>query len=273
VSKSLSLRATDVRAAYRLVGECRELGDDPLRWHLHLFAGLAGLTGGGVAMGGAYAGIRTGRVAVVRPVDWGWENGFNRAGLERGMAEVRENPRSDRLVTFGLYRGRVAELDGVCLARTDLVTDGEWDRAWDFRNMVEPGGADHSLYCYRSIPGASDGHLGVIIARRLGQADFTARNKAVVQEVIAMVTPLLGGPLARFDDPAPTDLAPLARQVLRYFLEGDTDKQVAARLGLTRHTVNWYAKVVFRHFGVTSRPELLARWVRRGWGNRFAWAD
>jgi hypothetical protein len=25
--------------------------------------------------------------------------------------------------------------------------------------------------------------------------------------------------------------------------------------------------------GVRSRAELLARWVRRGWGGRFAWAD
>ena len=56
-------------------------------------------------------------------------------------------------------------------------------------------------------------------------------------------------------------------------LEGDTDKQAAARLGLTRHTVNQYAKLLFRHFGVRSRAELLARWVRRGWGGRFAWAD
>lgn len=88
-----------------------------------------------------------------------------------------------------------------------------------------------------------------------------------------MVTPFLGGPLARFDEPVPGDLAPLARRVLRCFLEGDTDKQVAQRLGLTRHTVNGYAKVIFRHFGVGSRAELLARWVRRGWGNRFAWAD
>jgi DNA-binding CsgD family transcriptional regulator len=273
VPKSLALRIVDVRAVYRLLGECREQGDDPLRWHLHLFAGLAGLTGGGVAMGGEFTGMRRGRTASVRPVDWGWENGFNRLGWERGMAELRESPRTNHLVTFSCYLARTAASDGACLGRTDLLTDGDWNRAWDFRNIVEPSRGDHSLYCFRSIPGSGDGHLGVIIARRLRQADFSARNKAVVQEVVAMVTPLLGGPLARFDDPSPADLPPLARRVLRCFLEGDTGKQVAARLGLTRHTVNWYAKIIFRHFGVTSRTELVARWVKRGWGSRFAWAD
>jgi DNA-binding CsgD family transcriptional regulator len=53
------------------------------------------------------------------------------------------------------------------------------------------------------------------------------------------------------------------RQVLRALLEGDGDKQIARRLGLTRYTVNQYVKSLFRHFGVQSRAELLARWVRR----------
>jgi DNA-binding CsgD family transcriptional regulator len=273
VPKSFTLRAADVRAVYRLVGECRELGDDHLRWHRHLFAGLAGLVGGGVAMGGEVAGIRSGRLGVVGPVDWGWENGFDRVGWERGLAEARDFPQMNRLATFTHYCTRTAASDGVCLARTDLIPDCVWDRAWDFRNMVEPAGADHSLYCFRSIPGSGDGYTGVVIARPLRQADFTTRNKAVVQEVMVLVAPLLGGPLARFNEPSPTDLAPLARRVLKCLLEGDTDKQITAQLGLTRHTVNGYAKVIFRHFGVTTRSELLARWVRRGWGSRFDWAD
>jgi DNA-binding CsgD family transcriptional regulator len=63
------------------------------------------------------------------------------------------------------------------------------------------------------------------------------------------------------------------RQVLRCLLEGDGDKQIAARLGLSPHTVNQYAKAVFQHFGVRSRAELLARWVRRSFPARFAWED
>jgi DNA-binding CsgD family transcriptional regulator len=51
-------------------------------------------------------------------------------------------------------------------------------------------------------------------------------------------------------------------------LEGDGDKQIAARLVLSKYTVNQYTKLIFRHFGVNSRPELLARWVRRGYGGR-----
>lgn len=268
---SSALRVSDVHAVYQLVGECREVGDDPVGWHLHLFAGLGRLAGGGVAMGGEWAGARSGQTVGVGLVDWGWENGFNRIGWERAVAELRDNPRLTRNVTLTHYLARTTESDGACLARTDLIADSDWDRAWDFRNMVEPGGADHSLYCLRSIPGPGDGSAVVIIARAIGDMDFSAREKAVVQEAMALAVPLVGGPLARFREPSPSALPPRVREVLRCLLEGEGDKQVAARLELTRHTVNQYVKVIFRHFAVQSRAELLARWVKRGWGSRCAW--
>jgi DNA-binding CsgD family transcriptional regulator len=237
---------------------------------LHLFAGLARLIGGGVVMGGEFAGVRSGRTVGVGLTDWGWDDGFNRVGWERAMAEMAADPRMTQNVTFKRYVARTAASDGACLARTDLLADRTWDRTWDFRALCEPSGADHSLYCFRSIPGVGEEHAGVIIARALRQRDFSIREKAIVQEAMAQVAPLIGGPLARFSEPSPADLPPLARRVLKCFLEGDADKQAAARLGLTRHTVNGYAKMIYRHFGVQSRTELLSRWIKRGWGGRFA---
>ena len=222
-------------------------------------------------MGGEVEGVRSGRAITVGPVDWGWENGFNRVAWERAMAEGGKSPA--RLVTFSQYLARTAPSYGACLARTDLVTDSDWDGAWDFRNVVEPGGADHSLFCFQPLSAPGDRHTCVIMARALGDVDFSAREKVVVRETMAAIAPLIGGALTRFREPSPSDLPPRTRQVLRCLLEGDADKQIATRLGLSRHTVNEYAKVVFRHFGVRSRAELLARWVRRGWGARFAWAD
>jgi DNA-binding CsgD family transcriptional regulator len=64
-----------------------------------------------------------------------------------------------------------------------------------------------------------------------------------------------------------------ARQILACLLEGDGDKQVATRLNISRFTVNQYTKMIFQHFGVQSRPELLARWIRRGHRLPFTWAE
>ncbi|MBX9579433.1 MAG: hypothetical protein K2X87_03920 [Gemmataceae bacterium] len=48
--KSDRLRVTDVRAVYLLVGECRELGADPVAWQTHLLGGLMRTLGAAVGM-------------------------------------------------------------------------------------------------------------------------------------------------------------------------------------------------------------------------------
>ena len=56
-------------------------------------------------------------------------------------------------------------------------------------------------------------------------------------------------------------LPPRLRQTLVGLLQGDSEKQVAAKLQLSPHTVHVYVKSLYRRFRVASRGELLARWV------------
>src|SRR5262245_59585508 len=52
MSKADSLRVGDVRDAYRLIGDCRDLRRNPERWHRRMLEGLAGLFGVLLAAGG-----------------------------------------------------------------------------------------------------------------------------------------------------------------------------------------------------------------------------
>jgi hypothetical protein len=61
VSKADSLRVQDVRDAYRLIGDCRDLGSDPALWYRRMFEGLYLLFGTFQASGGR------GVVASARP--------------------------------------------------------------------------------------------------------------------------------------------------------------------------------------------------------------
>nr|WP_253816396.1 helix-turn-helix transcriptional regulator [Myxococcus xanthus] len=54
-------------------------------------------------------------------------------------------------------------------------------------------------------------------------------------------------------------LAPRERQTLELLLQGLGDKQIAARLGISRFTVNQYTKTLYRRFGVQSRAALIAQ--------------
>ena len=52
------------------------------------------------------------------------------------------------------------------------------------------------------------------------------------------------------------------RETLELLLTGNAEKQIAARLNISRHTVHVYVKSLYKRFDVNSRPELLAKWVR-----------
>jgi DNA-binding CsgD family transcriptional regulator len=270
VAESSSLRVRDVREVVRVVGECRELGDDRLAWRGHLIARLASLTDADLGFSGEMAGCRSQRPVDLGVVEWGWENGFDRSIFVEQMSKMHSDPSYSP--AMNLYFSRLERDDGACHSRRDLIRDREWYRSHDYRSIHRAFGVDHILWCFRSIPGGSaDENTGVILNRTAGRRDFRPRDRAIVRESHAALASLVGGALASFKDPSPRDLAPRVRQVLACLLEGDGDKQVAARLTLGVHTVNQYTKVIYRHFGVRGRAELLARWVRRGWGSGSPW--
>jgi DNA-binding CsgD family transcriptional regulator len=58
-------------------------------------------------------------------------------------------------------------------------------------------------------------------------------------------------------------LSPRQRQTLELLLIGHAEKQIAAQLSISRHTVHVYVKSLYKRFDVNSRGELLARWVHQ----------
>ena len=83
---------------------------------------------------------------------------------------------------------------------------------------------------------------------------------------------LIGHALVSATEPSSERLSPRLRQTLACLLEGDSEKQVAARLGLSHATTHQYVTALYRHFGVTSRGQLLAHMLKRagrdGWRQR-----
>jgi DNA-binding CsgD family transcriptional regulator len=46
-------------------------------------------------------------------------------------------------------------------------------------------------------------------------------------------------------------------------LSGDSEKQAAAKMGVSPHTVHVYVKTLYRRYNVSSRGELLSKWVKQ----------
>lgn len=270
MADSTSISFEDVREITRIIGECRELGDDPFVWRQHFMASLSRLVGAELVLCGEVGGAISGKVCVPGGTAYGFEHGFNLEGYQRLGELYAEGPMKSEMFSTVIQRVAAKPGHGTTFARQEILSDREWDRSYDRRRICASLGNEdclHSLY----PTGRSDYYDSITIGSAPGRRKIGEREVALVKVVHSEIARMVGGPLAEFHEPSPSQLAPRVRQVLRCFLEGDGDKQVAARLDLSKHTVNQYAKTIFAHFQVNSRQELLARWVRRGWGTRSNW--
>lgn len=53
------------------------------------------------------------------------------------------------------------------------------------------------------------------------------------------------------------------RETLELLLTGASEKQIAASLGISTHTVHQYVKRLYRYLGVTSRAQLMAACLKQ----------
>jgi DNA-binding CsgD family transcriptional regulator len=78
--------------------------------------------------------------------------------------------------------------------------------------------------------------------------------------------PAPGGPWMPARTAPQSRMTPRMHQTLKQLLEGASEKQIAGRLQISRHTVHVYVKKLYRRYQVSSKGELFADWVRRGGG-------
>lgn len=271
MSKSGSLRTSDYHAIHRLIGDCRDLGDDGSTWRTHLAEGLAHLVGADLGSAGEMGGCRTPAPQDLGVTHWMAAGLAEPAVLLATAAELRRDPAWAPVLLD--YLRREGSQDATPMTRSDLLPDRDWYATRDYQLAQRPCGLDHILWCFHALPGsAAADSSGIILCRASGRRDFGPRDRTIVRETHAALVPLIGGPLARYAEPSPLGLPPRSREVLACLLEGDGDKQVAVRLGLRPLTVNEHTKLIYRHFGVGGRAELMARWIRRGWGGGFSWS-
>jgi hypothetical protein len=174
MGKSDLLRVRDVRDAYRLIGECRDLGGEPALWQTRILEGLGQLVGAAAGAGGE--GIWARPVHPVQPFS-AFDTGFDAGGRERFRAYMREiGPVGDPI--FRALR----DVPGVVATRTrsQLVSNAEWYRSTSFNEYRKLCGVDH---CLTSICRVSDGGaVSVITAhRRIGERDFSHREVRLLE--------------------------------------------------------------------------------------------
>lgn len=258
MSRSQRLTLRDVRAVYRLIGDCRDLADDPVAWRTHLYKSLHGLLGAHVVLGHDYRAFWTSRPTVLPPVVVGE---WNEAEQGRFFDYFKAH---ERFFESPVYRTFAALPGPVRLrSRRGLHSLRSWHRSAYYNDGHRPSDVDEYILSYWSDPTTPDGRTDLLsVHRATGEEPFSRRLVRMVRLLHSELGPMIGRQLSSAAEPSPSDLPPRVRQVLDCLLEGDSEKQIAQRLQLSRPTVHQYVGVIYHHFAVQSRGELLARWVR-----------
>ncbi len=254
MGKTDVLRIRDVRAAYRVIGECRDVGSSIELWHQRMMEGLLRLIGGCAVNGGEGRISRCGVLPLsVHPV------GFDSAAYVSLSAYMRHRmyEADPLLLMISRQPGRLATL-----TNRQLSPEAEYKRSPLYTDCFGPGGVEHRLLsAYQTIPGR--GVSVIHLHRPAGERDFSMRERRLVEFFHAEIGPLVGHALVSATEPTPQALGPRLRQTLVCLLEGDTEKQAAARLGISPATAHQYVTALYRHFGVASRAQLMAHMMKR----------
>ncbi|MEX2170216.1 MAG: helix-turn-helix transcriptional regulator [Pirellulales bacterium] len=260
MAQSERLRLSEVRAVFRLIGECRELGIDSNLWRRHMLTELLRLTGGQVAMGGPTGMHDNFASAQPLPVlDVGWDGPRERGIFRQYMRDWMHL--SDPAITrFGSQLATLpAGVKSLTRSRRQLADDRAWYASAAFCEYLRPSGVDDGLM---SVVLVADGQAHAIaLFRPPGERRFTARDRRLLHLFHTELAQHLATDLAPPGCDPVSRLSPRLREVLAGLLEGDSEQQVALRLGLTRDTTHQYVKAVYRHLAVNSRAELMARFV------------
>ena len=133
---------------------------------------------------------------------------------------------------------KLAEIsDAVVVARrAELVDDKNWYDSSHYTKLRSPLGLDDTLYAKISIPNKT---IAIALSRKGGAEPFTERQAHLVSLCLSqMAWPYQPDHAA--EDPRLASLQPRLRKVMQHLLDGDGEKQVAAKLGLSKHTVHEY---------------------------------
>ena len=242
------LRLGDVRAAFRLLGECRELGGDAGAWRRHMLEGLRQLTGAQVALCMQLHDLGTEAERISAPLDAGFLDAAGRRLWARYQCEKAHRDDPFHLRYYGGFSGllRTRRLKAVVEAQ-------EWRRSRHFNDYVRACGLDDRIASSLRLP---DESLQVIVLHRsAADGKYSRREQRLVHLFHQELAPLLGRQLVL---PGRQEELPFRlQQVLACLLQGDSEKQIARRLGISRHTVNRHVQRLYRRFEVHSRGELM----------------
>ena len=249
------LKLSDVRKAFRLVGEIRELGGDPQQWRPHMVLALRKLVNADVVVSSEihFRKLKTSGRMKVFDIGWGSEP-------DGTVWKINTEREDEQPENFWLAMSAPVERkDDAGAGGHGAGPDGDADTVLvPVRPTQKVHGGRFLILSQYALP-----HAGVVdqlgLHRGLSDGAFSISERKLVRLFHVELGRLWQrDAIRRAKDPT-TALPPRLTQTLNELLAGSSEKQIAVKLDLSRHTIHNYVKALHQRFGVSSRGELLAR--------------
>jgi DNA-binding CsgD family transcriptional regulator len=249
----------DVKVLLRIVGEVGELADDSHAWRTHMLERLARHLGGRIGMSitgplphldffnGLHA--RTNAVRGDPVVGFGWSATERESVL--GALRDFETSGDPTLPFVSKVRNR-----SYTATRQQMVSNRDWYTSDHVEEKRHANGIDSFIISQVQVPGCGWHVFG--IHRAWGDKPVGERERVLLELLHAELAELwrrngvTGGP------PARNKLSPRLRTVFDLLCQGHVEKEIAATMNLSQHTVHDYVKELHRRLRVRGRGELLA---------------
>ncbi len=189
--------------------------------------------------------------------------------LATGLADSRQQElwahyqRERAYLDDPFHLGYFGNFNGSLRTRSleDVVESQPWRMSRHYNDYLRPCGLyDRITSSVRLAHPSHSANQVLVLHRAATDGSFPRRSVRLVHLFHHELTTLLGHQLAM--QPAGANAPQLPRQlrqVLACALQGDAEKQIGRRLGLSYHTVNRHMHRLYQRFQVHSRGELMYR--------------
>lgn len=256
----------DVSRVIRLVREVCDRWDDPAAWRRHLLQGACSLLEGNVgtmvadrspsitAFGRPFVISVVGAPSTLLASVSQAISQFENRGYEECAAEVMPG--------MAALHSQLNGQGWVTAARDQFTSPNEFHSAQSYVSFRQQLGCDDYVISIRivDVPRRPE---AIIIDRPLRAPQFGPREVELLRLLHDEVAPLVGVRLATEDHLCRDGLSKRLNETLTLLLDGRSEKEVASALNLSARTVHDYVTMLYGHFQVSSRAELLAYFIRR----------
>jgi DNA-binding CsgD family transcriptional regulator len=225
----------------RFVAELRELPRASVAQRRTFLIGLGSLVGAQIGISVQLRNMRNGWPVLTDPASFGWNDARHQA-LFLGYLEDQDRMPDPTLPALARIRDPI-----YIRPRQELADDRTWYRSEHVQELRRAAGMDH---CLLGAARSGDVADAFSLHRPWGDRPFSAREVRLTEILYREAAPLIHEPLP---------LPPRQKAVLDGLCRGLSEKQIAAELAMSPHTVHDHVKQLHLRFGARSRGELLAR--------------